>query len=136
MKKVLIVDDEEQIVNGLKVFLTTRGYDVYVAPDGPTAINRINEIKPSVVLLDIIMPGMNGIDTLIKIKKINRNIGVVMMSALAECEQINEALQLGASDYVIKPFDLNYIDKVLMVKIAEKSDELQSSCAYQMPIAK
>jgi DNA-binding response OmpR family regulator len=126
MKKVLVVDDEEQIVNALKIFLTTRGYNVFTAPDGPTAINRINEVGPSVVLLDIVMPGMNGIDALVKIRDIDRNVRVVMMSALAESELIKKALQLGACDYVIKPFDLGYIDTVIAVKIANLSDKLEA----------
>jgi len=133
MRKVLVVDDEEQIVNALKIFLTTRGYNVFTAPDGPTAISRINEINPLVVLLDIIMPGMNGIDALVKIRDIDRNIRVVMMSALEESELIKKALKLGACDYVIKPFDLDYIDTVISVKIANLSDELKTKNIYQIP---
>jgi DNA-binding response OmpR family regulator len=124
MRNILIVDDEEQIVSVLKEFLILRGYNVFTSPDGPTALSKINEVKPQVVLLDIIMPGMNGIDTLIKIKEIDQDIVVVMMSALSERDLIRKAIMMGAHDYVIKPFDLDYIDTVIMTKIGGFSSNL------------
>jgi DNA-binding response OmpR family regulator len=132
MRNILVVDDEEQIVSVLKEFLVIRGYNVFTSPDGPSALSKINEVKPQVVLLDIIMPGMNGIDTLIKIKEIDSDIGVVMMSALSERELVKKAILLGAHDYVIKPFDLDYIDAVIMTKIAGFSSNLESKIVSKL----
>lgn len=126
MNKILIVDDEAQIVEVLKKFLNIRGYEVFTAFSGHEAIKTMNETRPSVVLLDIIMPGMNGIDTLVKIKEIDQDIGVVIMSALSDRELIDKAIELGASDYIIKPFDLKYVEKVIMSKIAEHAFKLKS----------
>ncbi len=126
MNKILVVDDEEEIIQVLKEFLKMKGYEVFTAQNGFAALEKINETRPSVVLLDIIMPGINGIDTLIKIKESDQNIGVVMMSALSDRELVKKALQLGAYDYIIKPFDLKYLDMVILNKIAELTSKLES----------
>ncbi len=119
MEKILVVDDEELAVETLREFLSGKGYEVHTALDGATAIQKVIEVKPKVVLLDIIMPGMGGIDTLKEIKKIAPQVGVIMATAVTDEELARRALQLGAYDYVTKPFNLDYIETVVMVKIAE-----------------
>lgn len=126
-KRVLIVDDEEQIVDVLEKFLKFKGFDVYTAADGAEAVEKVKAEKPSLVLLDIVMPGANGIDALIKIKEIDPRIGVIMMSALSDNEHVKEALRYGAYDFVTKPFDLRYIEQVLMSKIAELANSFESA---------
>jgi DNA-binding response OmpR family regulator len=119
MKKILIVDDEVEICGFLKEFLTEKNYIVAVAYDGASAINKAKKFIPHIVLLDIKMPGINGVTTLRKIKKIDPSIVVIMISAVYEEEIAKECVELGAFDYILKPFELNYLETVLLVKITE-----------------
>ena len=71
MEKILVVDDELEVCNALREFLSLKGYEVHTAQDGVTAISQVKEVKPHIVLLDMIMPGMGGIDVLKEIKRID-----------------------------------------------------------------
>ncbi len=115
----MVVDDEEEVLNTLKEFLTVKGYEVHTARDGLEAIEKMKEVRPHVVFLDIIMPGMGGIDALKEIKKIDPLVGVIMATAVTDEELGKRTLQLGAYDYITKPFDLNYIETVVLVKIIQ-----------------
>ena len=84
MGRILVVDDEIAICNLLRQFLTSKGYEVYTAPDGQTAIARVRELRPHIVLLDIMMPGMGGIDTLKEIKKVDPRVAVIMLTAIGK----------------------------------------------------
>ena len=119
MGRILVVDDEVAIRNLLKEFLSRKGYDVYTAPDGRAAIAEVKEIRPHIVLLDIMMPGMGGIDTLKEIKKVDPRVVVIMLTAIADNELGLRTLELGASDYICKPLDLSYLESVLAVKIID-----------------
>lgn len=122
MNKVLVVDDEKDVCDLLKEFLDFKGYDTYTSSDGGTALKMVEKIRPDVLLLDIVMPGMTGIEVLKEIKKRDFSTAVVMATAVADEEIAKRTLQLGAYDYVIKPFDLNYLETVLLVKMAELPD--------------
>jgi DNA-binding response OmpR family regulator len=119
MKKILVVDDEIAICNLLKDFLAAKGYEVYTALDGRTAITKLKKDRPHIVLLDIMMPGMDGIETLRAIKKINPRVVVIMITAIADNELGLRTLKLGAYDYICKPFDLTYLEDVLTVKMID-----------------
>ena len=119
MEKILVVDDEITICNLIKEFLSRKGYDVYTASDGRTAIAKVKEIRPHIVLLDIMMPGMGGIDTLKEIKKVDPRVGVIMVSAISDEELGKRAIQLGACDYITKPVNFDYLETVLMVKMID-----------------
>jgi DNA-binding response OmpR family regulator len=119
MKRILVVDDEIAICNLLKDFLTAKGYEVYTALDGRTAITKLKQDRPHIVLLDIMMPGMGGIDTLKAIKKVDPRVGVIMITAIADNELALRTLELGASDYICKPFDLTYLEDVLTAKMID-----------------
>jgi DNA-binding response OmpR family regulator len=116
MGRILVVDDEVAICNLLKEFLSRKGYDVYTAPDGRAAIAMVKERRPHIVLLDIMMPGMGGIDTLKEIKKVDPRVVVIMLTAIADNELGLRTLELGASDYICKPLDLSYLESLLAVK--------------------
>ncbi|MBI5749526.1 MAG: response regulator [Nitrospinae bacterium] len=118
MTRILVVDDEVETCDLLKRYLTKKGYQTFTALSGEDAVNIVKEERPHIVLLDIRMPGMGGIEALKKIKEIDREIGVVMITAVKEEETAKEILKLGADDYITKPMDLKYLDNVLMVKIA------------------
>ena len=119
MKKILVVDDEIEACNALKEFLTLKDYEVDTALDGPTALSKIKEDKPHIVLLDMIMPEMGGVEVLKEINKIDPDIGVIMVTVVTDHAQAKETLKLGAYDYITKPVDLNYLETVVMVKILD-----------------
>ncbi len=119
MERILVVDDEVEVCNVLKEFLGSKGYEVHTALDGSTAISKVKEVRPHIVLLDIIMPGMSGIDTLKGIKEVDPRVGVIMVTAVADQEVAKRAIGLGAYDYITKPMDLNYLETVVIVKIIE-----------------
>ena len=119
MQRILVVDDEIEICNLLKDFLTSKGYEVYTALDGQTAITKVKQERPHIVLLDIMMPGMDGIETLRAIKKVNPKVAVIMVTAIADNELGLRTLELGAYDYICKPFELTYLEDVLTVKMID-----------------
>ena len=119
MGRILVVDDEIAICNLLRKFLDLKGYEVYTASNGKTAIAKVKEIRPHIVLLDIMMPGMDGIETLKEIKRLDPRVGVIMITAIADNELGLRTLELGASDYICKPLDLAYLEDLLAVKIID-----------------
>ncbi|HPL63141.1 MAG: response regulator [Syntrophales bacterium] len=118
MEKILIVDDEVHVLNLLRKFFASRGYDVHTATTGETAIEIVRSEHPEIVLLDIIMPGMGGLEVLQEIRKIDPDIGVIMATAVLDQKTAKVALEMGAYDYVTKPFDFDYMETVLLVKLA------------------
>ena len=119
MERVLVVDDEIEVCNALKEFLSLKEYEVETALDGPTALKKVEEFKPHIVLLDIIMPGMGGIDVLKEIRNINPKISIIMVSAVVDEELAKIMIKLGAYDYITKPIDFNHLETVLMVKMID-----------------
>jgi DNA-binding NtrC family response regulator len=119
MARILVVDDEKEVVDLLQEFLSGKGYTVYTAQNGREAMAMVKEVRPHIVLLDIIMPEMDGIATLKEIKKLDPVIGVVMATAVQDEHLAKSAMAMGAYDYVVKPFDLYYLENVLMVKMAD-----------------
>ncbi len=107
---ILVVDDEPTICSLMNVFLTQRGYQVQIANSGEDALVLFQEAFPDIVLLDISMPGMRGIDVLRRMKEINAACGVIMLSAYGDDETIQEALDMGAYCYIQKPMELTELN--------------------------
>ena len=105
-KTILIVDDEKELCKILSDSLFQDHYRVLVAFEGKRALQLVKEEKPDLILLDIKMPRMNGIEVLKKIKKMKKEIAVIMFTAYGTLETAREAMKLGAYDYVTKPVDL------------------------------
>ncbi len=107
---VLVVDDEPTICSLMNVFLTQKGYQVQIANTGEDALVLFQEAYPDIVLLDISMPGMRGIDVLRRMKEINAASGVIMLSAYGDDETIQEAMDVGAFCYIQKPMELTELN--------------------------
>jgi DNA-binding response OmpR family regulator len=117
MGKILVVDDEIEAVRLLQKFLTAKGYEVDTALNGTDALDKVKERKPDVVLLDIMMPGMGGIDTLKEIKKFDASIAVIMVTAVIDEELAARAVKLGAYDYITKPIDVDYLESYIGARL-------------------
>jgi len=102
---ILIVDDEEGIRASLSAYLKLEGYEVATAESGPEAIAKLRDRKHNIVLLDINMPGMDGIETLRAIKTVDFSIQVIMMTAYSTFDKTMKSMEFGAADYLLKPFD-------------------------------
>ena len=117
-EKILVVDDEQAVRALLEKFLIIKGYTPLLAANGEEAIEIVKKDNPAVVLMDIRMPGMDGLTAVKKIQEINEKIGIIMITAVQSDIVGQESFKIGAFDYVTKPFDLEYLEKALMVKIA------------------
>lgn len=104
MSTVLICDDEKDIVNALKIYLSTEGYDLVEAYNGRQALEAVQKGGISLVLMDVMMPGMDGITAMSEIRKIS-NIPVILLTAKAEDTDKILGLNVGADDYITKPFN-------------------------------
>lgn len=102
--RILVVDDEQDTVILLKHVLMRDGFDVSGATSGKEALAKINEVKPALVLLDLMMPDMDGWETFHRLKEVNE-FPVIVISALAQSQFIVKALESGADDYITKPFE-------------------------------
>src|SRR4029450_3713627 len=111
-RRVLIVDDEPLILEVLSEHFKN-DFDVETAPNGADALGAILRRRPDVVLLDINMPRMNGVEVLRDIKQIDDSIAVIMVTANEQVQVAAEALKAGAFGYVPKPFDFRYLDHML-----------------------
>ena len=117
-KSILIVDDEEEIRDLLKEFFKNKEYRIFEAENGEAALKLVQSENFSVVLLDMHMAEMDGLETLKKLLEINPKLGVVMATADEDDEKVKKAIELGAYGYVLKPFDFLYLDLVVMSKLA------------------
>ena len=129
---VLVVDDEEYVRELLKTFLTEMGYQVIVASHGEEALDLAKKERPQVIILDVKMPGIDGIETCRRLKS-DEGTGVIpVIVATALRETLPEVLDAGANDFVTKPFHLTElltrIRSILRVK--HLTDELERACAY------
>lgn len=115
---ILVVDDEEEILRTLKSYLGLCGFEVIVASSGAEAMNVINSQKVHIVLTDISMPGMDGLELLKKIRDLDFSIQVIMMTGFSTFNTTLLALESGAADYILKPFeDLDEIDRMIKISV-------------------
>jgi DNA-binding NtrC family response regulator len=120
---VLLVDDEEQFLNVLAKRLEKRGFTVETAESGEKAIDKVKSRDFDTVILDLFMPGMDGMETLKRIREENPNLSIIILSGQATIEKSVEVMKMGASDLLEKPVDLNK----LLEKIAETRRKKGSS---------
>jgi DNA-binding response OmpR family regulator len=115
---VLVIDDDEIIREALKRSLKLYGFKVYPAEDGLTGLNLAREKKPAFILLDWMMPEMDGLEVLSELKhnKRTENIPVFMLTDKGMIGDLDQAFEIGADDYITKPFDLTLLGKIVKTK--------------------
>ena len=104
MKKILLIEDEAQLVSFINKGLVEEGYDVSIALDGKTGLQLFEKGKYDSVILDIMLPEMNGLEVCREIRKINSIVPILFLTALGTSENIVLGLETGADDYLVKPF--------------------------------
>lgn len=116
--KILIVDDEKQIRDFLNTFLKKEGYTVIdSAETGGEALDKVRQGPPKLVLLDVKLPDIDGLSVLREIKKIDDKVGIIMITAFPDIKIAEEAMKIGAFDYIVKPFDLAYLKLCVLTKL-------------------
>jgi DNA-binding response OmpR family regulator len=113
--RVLIVDDELFVGELLKEYLSIKGYEALAVSNGEDAMSVSVQFQPHIVILDIRMPGMSGMEVLKNIKAKSKATGVIMLSAYGDTETVDEAFQLGANHYLQKPMNLNHLVETLIL---------------------
>ena len=105
-RSILVVDDDSSVRSYLSAFLTSCGYDVECAESGDQAVARVTSgLVPSLIMLDIVMPGITGIEVLERIKKTNSSTPVIILSAVGQTKTVVDAMKMGAADFLVKPFE-------------------------------
>lgn len=101
--KILVIDDEQSIIDLVTAYLRQEGYEVYTAMDGPSGLKAARAFKPDLIVLDIMLPGMDGIDVLTRLRR-ESDVYVIMLTAKSEETDKIVGLSVGADDYLTKPF--------------------------------
>jgi len=125
--KVLVIDDDNNICELLRLYLEKEGYSVILSHDGEEAIVKFNALKPDIILLDIMLPGLDGWQVCREIRK-KSNVPIIMITAKAETFDKVLGLELGADDYIVKPFDTKEVIariKAVYRRIGQTSSETE-----------
>ena len=103
MKKILLIDDDQGIIDLISQYLIKEGYEIFTAEDGPSGLKAANSYRPDLIVLDVMLPGFDGIELLTKLRQ-KSNAYVIMLTAKTEETDKVVGLTVGADDYMIKPF--------------------------------
>jgi len=121
-KKILIIEDEKPLATMLSSKLTDEGFETTIAPDGEEGLKKCLEWKPDLVLLDIVMPKMDGMTMLKKLRAMDegRDLHVILLTNLSETSKVYEAVTLGVKDYLVKTnWDLDEIIEEIKNKVKD-----------------
>src|SRR5437868_11073747 len=111
---VLVVDDEPGMLRYMKTMLELDSYNVWTANSGEAAVQRIKDGgNPDVVLLDLVLPGIDGLQTLEQLRRLRPDLKVVMLSCVSDPSKVVRAIQLGAHNYLTKPFQKSDLDQIM-----------------------
>jgi len=116
--KILVVDDEPEVRQLMEHFLTERGYEVRIAENGRLGLAALDSFTPDVVLLDMHMPEMDGLETLRRLAVRSPSLPVIMITVNEDIETTARLLQFGAADYVPKPFNLEYLEQAINIQLS------------------
>jgi DNA-binding response OmpR family regulator len=119
--RMLIVDDDLSVREVLTEYFETRGYAVSTAADGHDAAAAFTHQRPDVVLLDMRMPGMDGLQVLKRLREIDADVAVIMVTANEDLELARETLTVGAFDYVAKPFDFEHLAQAVSAAVVHSA---------------
>src|SRR5215470_485510 len=111
--KVMVVDDDMAVRDVLTEFLKTQGVDVVPVASGAEALDKLKQSRPDAVLLDVRMPGMDGVEVLRRIRADDSKIPVLMITGNEDAKIAQESVALGAFDYILKPLDLEYLRRAV-----------------------
>ena len=120
-KNVLLIDDENEFIETLAERLELRGYVSKIASDGESGISMITSEPFDVVILDLMMPGLSGIDTLKQIKAIDNTLPVILLTGHGSTKDGMEGMHIGAFDFLMKPLDINELLEKIKLAIKESS---------------
>ena len=119
-ERVLLIEDDPSIVEGLELNLSLEGYEVLAAKDGETGLRLAEEKHPDLVILDLMLPGVNGLEVLRRLRQQDADVPVLILSALGDEADRVLGLQLGADDYISKPFSLGELRARLNASLRRK----------------
>ena len=124
-EKILVVDDDKNICELLRLYLVKEGYGVTIANDGTAALQEFDKLHPDLVLLDVMMPGIDGWEVCRKIRQ-NNQTPIIMLTAKGETYDKVLGLELGADDYIVKPFETKEVTariKAVLRRCGSKDEE-------------
>lgn len=117
---ILYLEDDPEIAENMSFLLGRYAKEVYLAMDGEKAIELFLQKNPQIAVLDIMVPKMNGLDVAKKIREKNKKIPIIFMTAFNEDEQLKVASEIPSSSYIVKPFNLETLNKAISKAIEEK----------------
>jgi two-component system, response regulator, stage 0 sporulation protein F len=127
--RILVVDDEAPVREVLTEYFATEGYAVEAATNGLEALSAVSGGRADLVLLDVRMPGLDGVQVLRRIRELTDNVPVIMVTANEDVSLARKTLTLGAFDYVAKPFDFDYLDRAVAAGLARVADKPHAAVA-------
>ncbi len=128
--KVLLVDDERDFANTLAQRLEMRNLKVGTAYNGEDALTKLKEDEPDVVVLDLNMPGMHGLEVLAKTRKAYPNIQVIILTGHGTDKEEEEAKKIGSYDFLIKPADIDYLEQRIRKAFRKKLERTMAAVAF------
>ena len=108
--RVMVIDDDPSVRDYMEALVSRQGYRVYAAADGEQALSQLDDVRPDLVTLDVVLPGVDGLETLKRIKQRMPDVPVVMLSGHGQARNIVEAMRLGATDFLRKPFEVEELE--------------------------
>ena len=127
--RILVVDDEAPVREVLTEYFSTEGYAVEAATSGLEALSAVSGGRADLVLLDVRMPGLDGVQVLRRIRQMSTTLPVIMVTANEDATLARETLTLGAFDYVAKPFDFDYLDRAVAAGLARVANTAHTAPA-------
>ncbi len=124
MAKILIVDDQPEVCEILRTFFEKWRYEIDTANSGKDALEKVKSWDPDLMLLDIRMPGMDGMEVLRKVRTSNPRMGVIMITAIQDEGVAAQAIAAGALDYITKPINLRQLENSVLITLANLLAEL------------
>ena len=118
---ILVIDDEQDVVDLLSVYFTASGYEVVGATQGGDGLMLADFHRPDVVLLDIMMPGLGGVEVLQQLRLRWPHLPVIMLTAVADVEIARSTLRRGAFDFIPKPFECEHVERVVAAAITARA---------------